>query len=112
MIVISVVLLSWAISNIALTIENVQTTSSSLEAVDESSTMRLLLRSLANINLDYMSNKSPYFDDRSLAYENLISNKNDDLRDDSNFLESITSKDDDNMNILNWFISSKGAYYT
>lgn len=72
MVAISVVLMVIALENIDLAVINYNTRNHTLRSVGETATLRVLFRSLANINLEYMSNSNPYFDDRSLAYENRV----------------------------------------
>lgn len=86
MVVASSLVLSISLENISRAEVSVGVCKHSFQAIDEMTTIRLLLRSLSDIYQGYQEKKGLYLDDRTVYYEGLILDLNENMRDDANYV--------------------------
>ena len=82
----SSLVLSISLENLSRAEISIEVCKHSFQAIDEMTTIRLLLRSLSNIYQGYQLKEGQYLKDRQTHYEGLILDLNENMRDDANFV--------------------------
>ncbi|TNV87759.1 hypothetical protein FGO68_gene17348 [Halteria grandinella] len=110
MIVASSLILSISMGNLSRAEISIEVNKHSFEAIDGMTTIRLLLRSLANIYQGYQLRRGEYMADRSTHYEAMILDINEQMRDDANFVANMADGSllEISQNIQCGFLSAAG----
>lgn len=110
----SSIVLSLGLTNVTYAIDSVSLSTHSYEAFSELSVIRLLLRSIVNIDLGYMNSSGEYVANRIVEYEDSIVLRNNELQIDALHLENQNQHETllgNNYGIQFWFLSGKAIPY-